>query len=69
MNCNHIGPFVKLEDRWIMCQCGATFREMTPEASERVLFWQRNRLTIELNAQEREYLETCYRAMGGTPCP
>jgi hypothetical protein len=63
MTCNHSGPFVKLEGR-VICACGAMFRELTPEATERVLAYQRQRMETASGA-ELEYLCACYQAMGG----
>jgi hypothetical protein len=63
MTCNHSGPFVKLEGR-VICACGAMWRELTPEATERVLAYQRKRMETASGA-ELEYLRVCYRAIGG----
>ena len=48
----------------MICACGAIWREMTPEATERVLAYQRKRMETASGA-ELEYLCSCYQAMGG----
>ena len=64
MNCPHAGPFVKMEDRWWMCVCGETFRELTPIAHKRITDWQDRKIAETPAGPQLEYFKMMREVMG-----